>query len=52
MINKLNKVRVTTYLGKKQFSELKILADKMEASYATLIRVAINEYLERKGITH
>ena len=48
MINKLNKVKVTTYLGKKQFDELRVLAGKMEASYATLIRMAISEFLKSK----
>lgn len=48
MIDKFNKVKVTTYLGKMQLHELKILAQKMETSYATLIRIAVGEYLKNK----
>jgi len=48
MINKLNKIKITTYIGKVQFNELKLLAQKMETSYATIIRMAIAEYLKLK----
>jgi hypothetical protein len=48
MINKSNKVKVTTYLGRTQFGNLKILATQMEVSYATLIRMAVGKYLKNK----
>jgi len=48
MINKSNKVKITTYLGRTQFGNLKILATQMEVSYATLIRMAVGKYLKNK----
>jgi predicted DNA binding CopG/RHH family protein len=48
MINKSNKVKITTYLGKNQFSQLKERAIRMEISYATLIRMAVDKYLKEK----
>jgi len=47
MIKNTNMIKTTVYLGRNQVVELKQYACKMELSYASLLRIAVGDYLKK-----
>lgn len=47
MIKKTSLVKVNLYISSKQRDDLKELANRQSVSYATLIRLAINDYISK-----
>jgi hypothetical protein len=49
MIKNIGKEKISLYFFKNQISDLKIIAHRMEVPYASLVRLAVKEFINREN---